>query len=478
MLLNSGSPWAHKFVANNLFGPHLRTSQKLRSAFEHKLVELDLIHESLVGLKVHLDNYSLSGVPGIVSEDATTALRRLDFELLESQTAASAWEAGVKLWGFDGGTVTVHSIEQLRAEVTPPHPSDMSSCYASSHCVRCPLDVQFGKRSLAAYVYVYTWVPILKNAPWFPFAIIATDNKFDASWVFERWRIIQTSCAQLELLLAGHVSDGDARLRKCDFRINFGSNSLEQGWCKAVHGSKLHHMLYLTLPETNEGLIIFGHQDYLHLLWRLRVQMLTPKKVWQVCGGCWAGQLCVVRPTGVGANLVWQIGPGLTTAASHLTNLRNASGDVLLNGKDLDPHNKQHWPGVLKMFSSNVSAALKARIDGPAKEVHLKGTYCMIVVFERYLGSWLKDRDEGRLPVDAIRDASFVMAFLLHWRYYVDANHSLTNNFLTRMSPCHVTMPRVTRPRVTMPCVTMPRVTHHATSPCHVTSPHPTPSHR
>ena len=89
-----------------------------------------------------------------------------------------------------------------------------------------PVLEEFKKRELASYVYVYTWVPILKNAPWFPFAIIATNNKFLASWVFDKWRIIHKACAELGLRLAGHVSDGDARLRKCDFRINFGTNSL------------------------------------------------------------------------------------------------------------------------------------------------------------------------------------------------------------------------------------------------------------
>lgn len=34
-------------------------------------------------------------------------------------------------------------------------------------------------RQGSRYVYVYTWVPILPHAPWFPFAIIATNNKFD-----------------------------------------------------------------------------------------------------------------------------------------------------------------------------------------------------------------------------------------------------------------------------------------------------------
>ena len=87
--------------------------------------------------------------------------------------------------------------------------------------------------------------------------------------------------------------------------MDFGTNSLDDpsGWCKAVHGSKLHSLLYLTIPETIEGLWLFGHQDYMHLLWRIRVQLLTPQKV-------------------------WQIGPGLITAASHLTDLRDATGDM------------------------------------------------------------------------------------------------------------------------------------------------------
>ena len=383
MLLNSGSPWAHKFVANNLFGPNLRTSQKTRSAFDHKLVELDLTHQSLVGLKAQLTRYGLAEVPGVVSEDATTSVRRLDFELLQSTTAESAWEAGVKLWGFDGGCVVVHSIDELRED--------------------------FKQHELAAYVYVYTWVPILPHAPWFPFAIIATNNKFDASWVFTKWRLIQESCSGLNLALAGHVSDGDARLRKCDFRINFGTNSLEDPlhWCKKVHASSLHSLLYLTIPETIEGLWLLGFQDYMHLLWRLRVQMLSPRKV-------------------------WQIGPGLTTAASHLTDLRNTKGDVLLNGRDLDPHNKQHWPGVVKMFNTSISDALKARIDGPDKEEHLRGTHAVIMVFSCFLNSWLSDRDADRKPTDAIRDAAFVMAFCLHWRYFVNDRFKLTENFLTR----------------------------------------------
>ena len=124
--------------------------------------------------------------------------------------------------------------------------------------------------------------------------------------------------------------------------------------------------------------------------------------------------------------------------------MRCADGSKMLNGKDLDPHNKQHWSGVVKMFSSTVSDELKKRID--AGEAHLKATYALpfplsplsppplsvllrpspslplpfalpsplpftdavptplpflryaiIVVFTAYLDSWLRDRDDERV---------------------------------------------------------------------------------
>ena len=89
------------------------------------------------------------------------------------------WRTGIKLWGFDNGTRVVHSVEELK-------------------------ELFSKKEVMAGYVYVYTWVPILPHAPWFPFAIVATDNKFDNNWVFDRWRIIHRGCAAVCLNLAGY----------------------------------------------------------------------------------------------------------------------------------------------------------------------------------------------------------------------------------------------------------------------------------
>jgi hypothetical protein len=68
----------------------------------------------------------------------------------------------------------------------------------------------------------------------------------------------------------------------------------------------------LSVPESIEGTPLFAHQDYMHLAWRLRVQLLNPKKE-------------------------WEIGPGLRVGWAHLDSLVDSSGDKLLNRCSPDP---------------------------------------------------------------------------------------------------------------------------------------------
>ena len=165
MLLNNSSPWAHKFVSGVLFGPDLRTTQKARAAFETGLTNLGITTDSLKNLKeIHLSQYGLEDVPGIVSEDATVSHRRLDSELVEQiveNTPAAVWKTGVKLWG-------------LATKLKPNGEQQLPVVFSADE-----LRKVFQDCSLAGYVYVYVWIPILPGAPWFPFAIVATDNKFD-----------------------------------------------------------------------------------------------------------------------------------------------------------------------------------------------------------------------------------------------------------------------------------------------------------
>ena len=129
---------------------------------------------------------------------------------------------------------------------------------------------------------------------------------------------------------------------------------------------------------------------------------------------------------------------------AHLDCLRDDNGHKLLNAKDLDPSNKQHWPGCLKIFSRATSDALQKCID--AGERHLIATHALTVVGTAFLSSWLGDRDSERTPLDAVEDASLVLAFVMHWRTHVTRPGSgltLEANFLTRetfldiVTSCH-----------------------------------------
>jgi hypothetical protein len=137
---------------------------------------------------------------------------------------------GVNLWGFAGSTETVHSVAELKA-LFDLHPA------------------------IAGHVYVYMWMPILRNTPWFPIAIVATDNEFDAEYCFAKWRLMHKNCSRCNLSFAGHVSDGDSRMRKLDFRVNFEKNSSDERalWSSRCAWKWQHILLLSSIPCNVEG---------------------------------------------------------------------------------------------------------------------------------------------------------------------------------------------------------------------------------
>jgi hypothetical protein len=263
-----------------------------------------------------------------------------------------------------------------------------------------------------------------------------------------------TACHDLGLQLAGFASDGDARLRKNDYRVNFKSNHDNDliKWVASTYFLQ-HNLLMLSVPTTIEGHAIFAHQDYMHLIWRVRVQLLSPKRIWDFGG--------VFIPPSQPSAMRARVG------VAHLDSLRDVSQNKMLNGKDLDPHNKQHWAGCLKIFNKATSDALQVRINAgkqarllispsltPAHpltsshplasgETHLVATHAVVVVFTAFLSSWL---DRGRAPLAVVEDAALVLAFVMHWRSHVTRSGSgltLAANFLTRetfldiVTSCH-----------------------------------------
>jgi len=163
----------------------------------------------------------LAGFPGFVSEDASVVNRRIDHGSLVGRTAEEVWAHGIPCYGFTK-PVVVHSVGELEAVF-----ADMGE--------------------IATFVYVYTWVPAVKHAAHVPFVVVPNNNTFKAEWVWEQWSSLHEHCAQAGLLLAGHVSDGDGRLRECMFRLTLRILA-DESWCSS--SIVLHHWLFEVSPHS------------------------------------------------------------------------------------------------------------------------------------------------------------------------------------------------------------------------------------
>ena len=125
MLLNNTSPWAHKFVSGVMLGPDLRTSKDFRSRYGG--IELGFEEDSIRQLRKTLTKYNLEKTPGKVSEDASGAIRRLDWETIQNSDIALP-ASGLKVVGFTGPAVIVQSVEELREDVPESVDSDCKLC--------------------------------------------------------------------------------------------------------------------------------------------------------------------------------------------------------------------------------------------------------------------------------------------------------------------------------------------------------------
>ena len=83
ILLNSQSPWAHKFVSYNLMGPNVRYIKQLRTERTPEIamaVGEAAVRDVLLPLLIE---HGLHGIPGGVCEDGTSCNKRLEWELRE-----------------------------------------------------------------------------------------------------------------------------------------------------------------------------------------------------------------------------------------------------------------------------------------------------------------------------------------------------------------------------------------------------------
>ena len=441
ILLNSQSPWAVKFVSHNLLGPHVRTIQKLRAQRSPEIaleVGIAAVSEVLVPL---LTEHDLLDVPGGCCEDGTSANRKLDWELMDEpaacenevnaetladdesrraiiarddarmvqqggDTAATTaalqhieedrardealdrlgemptamWRRGLKIWGFDGGPVVVRSQAELLALF------------------------ENRKRNIARYVYVYTWVVTAKHAPWFPFIMLATDNKFTGTWCWLMWRKLHDAFARVRLKQTWHGSDGDSRMRLCDYVMNaYVNRDRNLNWCTGSAFRLDHPLMLLHVPRTKEGFALLAGQDLVHILWRWKRQMLDPKKTLHL--------------------------------HHHIVSRAHLKDVPWLTGPMLDYKNKQDWPGVQAIFSQRTCDFLQGKIQNG--ETYRCATWVYCVMGCKLLSAWFAEANEasnGWTPSQSVQNAACVLAHLVIWRSAIVKNkqHKLANDCMTR----------------------------------------------
>jgi len=178
--------------------------------------------------------------------------------------------------------------------------------------------------------------------------------------------------------------------------------------------------MYLSIGELH-GVHLLGGQDFFHVQMRVRRHLLDFKRKLAL------GRLGLAR-------------------ADHLSNCPFLYRDDLLHS------NKQHWDGVVRMFSDKTVNWAKQQAE---KDPRIKPTYSFLYFGSRLLRMVNGDCDQpasGISPTkmsvlrrQAVADAAFCMVFLLLWRYWlsklantedlpdgIEKPYSVKDNFMTR----------------------------------------------
>jgi hypothetical protein len=254
-LYNVKGPWAHNLTGGVLLGPCEDTTRKFRAALSN-IFDPFWKPENVVAIKEVIagdqDRYPcLEEAPGVCAEDATALSRKIEGERIDNHYGVKVEALTVRIWGLDGccsHQFIIHSVGELKAL--------MDKCTADD---------------IAAYMYAWVWVPVVKHAPWFPLRIEITNNKFDKDQIFKWWREIDAGLALANMLTIGKVGDGDARYRCCSFRLmrELGNNTTIAGhWLLKRIGSTHRLVDFLKVAITVENHNQLAFTDPMHLLWR------------------------------------------------------------------------------------------------------------------------------------------------------------------------------------------------------------------
>jgi hypothetical protein len=356
----------------NMGGPHLRTMQMWRGHMSNYLP--GRLEQNMDQLVSSLKKRDLLDVPGVWSEDATTCLKGVS----------------ACLDGLEGKGMEVY-VEGFPEPIIIKCVKDLNDAFA-----------KYGIDGLATYVYVWTWVPQIPHAPFFPVFWVASNNRFNAEWVWDWWLWLFRVGREKGLKAIGDVADGDARLRKCEYELNV-HNKLN------VPTQTLDHPLVFMHISIIDGMPTLGFQDWMHA----------------------SGFRARRQPLDLVHN--FQFGEGAEFSLAHL---RPFIGEHLTE-KDLDYHEKQHWGGCMKLFSEETIRKLTV-VNDRDEHKSVRGTLAYIKFGFRLLQCHI-GQEAGADATDrrrAVIDAAFCCGFVLYWRWNIvrlqSKGFSLKKHFMTR----------------------------------------------
>ena len=143
--------------------------------------------------------------------------------------------------------------------------------------------------------------------------------------------------------------------------------------------------MLLHLPRSVEGLWMLAGQCTVHLLWRVRRQLLDDKKTLHL--------------------------------HTYIACRKHLEDVPWLSASMLDFHNKQDWPAVQAIFSLRTCNFLEEKITNG--EDHRRGTYVYCAMGMLLLNAWFAEADEpknGWTPGQSVEDAACVLAHTVIWR--------------------------------------------------------------
>jgi hypothetical protein len=377
-LLIHGGPQIHDFVSSVLEGPHARTTRRFTKG---------PLTEYILGLKVEfvaaarhiLGHWGISDAPILVGEDATALQPRLD-----------TIQEGGKLYvmGYTGGRLEIKSKDDFK------HVSQT--------------------QRLATSFYMFVVIPLVPGAPYIPLFVQlhdGTKNTFNSNTIQDTWHATWRMCRTVGLNMVGHVGDGAAPFRRSVYDIMF--RHIPTG----AHAIVVDHpFIQLCMPATFSDIdccFTAGVVDYLHICWRIRVQLLSPNRCLMVLG----------------------------LPASHskiLLHMRNPKSlDLHLKLSDLDPHDKQNWDGLRNLFDFIVDKRKGVVYEKSTVRDAFRtgGDYYGLWLFLTFAHTYtrifiMKDRQ----VIQVLEDCGFCLAFLAYWRKGMDdikVSTTIKDNFLT-----------------------------------------------